>query len=362
MIRVALGLALSGVLASPSLAQAVVEPAPADPGPLADRGASRCPHCIHIAVEVTDKKGHPVSELSAGDFSLFDNDQPEKLVDFHAVEADHPAKMPLRVLIVIDAINQDFLSTARERDGLADFLKQNDGKLAHPTSFAILTDYGVKVEDGPTQNGNELLASLDKSRSELRTINRSAGAYGAGERLAQTLNHMSNMITYEQKQPGRKLVLFLSPGWPVLSYAARDMDTEHKAQIFHGIVTMTNALRAANVTLYCLEPTEGDTFFYDSFLKPVAKAYQADYSNVALQVLAVHTGGTVITDGNDVKGEINSALADASAYYEISFPAAPAGETTEYHAITVKVEKPRLKVRTTAGYYAEPPQSGVGMP
>lgn len=362
LIRVALGFILSGALAIPSLAQAVVEPAPADSGPLASGPQGRCPHCIHIAVEVTDKKGQAVGGLAANDFSLFDNNQPEKLVDFRAVEAHAPVTIPLRVLIVIDAVNADYLVVARERDGLADFLKQKGGKLAYPTSIAILTDYGVKIEDGPTEDGNELLASLSKSRSEFRTINRTAGTYGAGERLAQMLNHVSNMVTYEENRPGRKLVLFLSPGWPVLSYAARDMDTEHRKQIFHDIVAMTNALRRANVTLYCLEPTEQDTFFYDSFLKPVTKAYDADYSSVALQVLATHTGGKVITDGNDIKGEINSAVADASGYYEMSFQVSAVDESIEYHAITVKVEKPWLKVRTTAGYYSTPAQSNLGAP
>jgi hypothetical protein len=46
-------------------------------------------------------------------------------------------------------------------------------------------------------------------------------------------------------------------------------------------------------------------------------------------------------------------LRDATSYYSLSFEAAPAGEGTQYHALRVKVDKPGLSVRTTAGYYVQ---------
>ena len=35
---------------------------------------------------VTDKKGHPIRELQPGDFTVFDNDEPQRLLAFRARE------------------------------------------------------------------------------------------------------------------------------------------------------------------------------------------------------------------------------------------------------------------------------------
>jgi len=343
-----------------SIAQVVVEPAPMQHGPLDHH--SICKHCVRLVVEVSDKKGHPVNGLAASDFTVLDNNEPQKLLSFRAVNSQDAAPASLRVLIVIDAINADYQTVARERDGLADFLKQNDGKLPYPVSIAVLTDSGVKVEAGPTEDGKELLTALNNNRSEFRTIIRTQGVFGAGERLEDMLNHLGDLVTNEEHQPGRKLVLFLSRGWPMLAYSGRDIDTEHRAQLFHELQRLTNGLLNANITLYCLAPTEDELFLYQDFLKPVTRAYQAGYENVSLQVLAEHTGGLVLMDGNDIKGEINSSVQDAGSYYVMLYETPPAGEGTDYHAIRVNVDKPKVKVRTTAGYYLGSAQTAKAIP
>ena len=53
-----------------------------------------------------------------------------------------------------------------------------------------------------------------------------------------------------------------------------------------------------------------------------------------------------------VTDELNTAVRDASASYELTFAAAEGDRVNEYHALDVRVDKPNVKVRTTAGYYA----------
>jgi hypothetical protein len=127
---------------------------------------------------------------------------------------------------------------------------------------------------------------------------------------------------------------------------------------FNSIVELSNGLRAAHVALYAIDPFElGRTnpFFYESFLKGVPNADKAEYSDLALQVLAVHSGGTVQITNMDIKGGINTAIRDADAYYTLTFAAPPADRTNEYHDLHLQVDKPDSVVRTTSGYYANVP-------
>jgi hypothetical protein len=74
-----------------------------------------------------------------------------------------------------------------------------------------------------------------------------------------------------------------------------------------------------------------------------------------LQVLSEHSGGQVIIGGNDIKAEINAVLRSAADSYTLVFERAPGGRATEYHAIRVTIDKPAVKVHTTAGYYVSGP-------
>ena len=355
----ACGCILLAQLAALSSAQAIL-PVAQQPVPPASAPSPLCAGCMSIDVNVTNKSGHPIADLTAGDFTLLDNNQLRTPVDFRAVNKQHPPADPVQVFIVLDAINADYLVIARERDDLGAFLKQNGGELPYPVTIAFFTETGTNLREGPTQNGKVLLASLDSAQAKLRTLTRSAGVWGAGERLQQSLDQFRDLVDYEAKQPGRKLLLFVSPGWPMLSYAGRDVEMNQRNWIFDTMVQITNSLREANISLYALYPFNlgnTDPYSYQSFLKGVTKITQAQYPGLALQVLAEHSGGEVIVNGNDIKGEINTAIQDASAYYTLTFDAAPATGSTDYHALSVKVDKPGLRVRTTAGYYIQPGQA-----
>ena len=62
--------------------------------------------------------------------------------------------------------------------------------------------------------------------------------------------------------------------------------------------------------------------------------------NLVLQVMATHSGGLVLNSSNDLANELNTCVADASTYYEMSFDSAPADHVNEYHELTVKTDKP----------------------
>jgi VWFA-related protein len=311
---------------------------------------------LSIDVEVTDKLGHNVRDLSANEFTLLDDGSPVKLTNFAAVTSNAPTSTPVRVIIVIDAINAPFTTVARMREQLGEFLAEDGGQLAHPTSIAVLSQWGLKVTNNSSTDGKALLATLNNANGELRDIGRSAGIYGAADRLEWSVSQLAQLAAVEATKPGRKLMLFISPGWPLLSWAGIDEQTKARQWTFDSIVSLTNGLRDAHITVSCISPYElgrGNPFYYQTYLKAVPTPKQAEYPDLALQVIATHTGGVVQTNGYDILGALNTAIRDAGSYYTLTFEGAHADHLNEYHALQLKVDKPGVKVRTTYGYYAQ---------
>ncbi len=154
----------------------------------------------------------------------------------------------------------------------------------------------------------------------------------------------------------------ISGGWPMLPRAGEQEDEKQGNWVFNSIVQLTNGLRESQITLFCLDPFDlgrSNPFYYQGYLKGVALAKQAQYPNLALQVLAEHSGGEVLIKGKDITGDLKLAVRDANAGYDLTFAAAPGDRPNEYHALQVQVDKPDVKTRTVSGYYARPQPVGV---
>jgi VWFA-related protein len=316
---------------------------------------------IQLDLIVTDKSGRQIPGLQQQDFTLLDNKLPQKILSFAEVGASPAApEPPSEVVLLIDTVNTSFQSVSYERSQVEGFLKQNGGKLAHPTSIIFFADLNTQVQTVPTRDGNALVADFEKNETALRTIRRSQGFYGAVERLDLSLRTLGTLAAYESRRPGRKLLVWISPGWPMLSGPRIDLSNKEQQDLFQSVVSMSTALRQARITLYGIDPLGtadaggGRTFYYESFLKGVRKANDVAAGNLALQVLAVQSGGRVFNSTNDLTGAVESCATDASNYYVLTFDAPPAEHPNEYHGIEVKTDKPGLTVRTRTGYYAQP--------
>ena len=155
-------------------------------------------------------------------------------------------------------------------------------------------------------------------------------------------------------------MIWVGSGWPLLSSARYHMDPRNQASFFHSIVDLSTSLREARVTLYGVIPLDLDRgnqayeYMYQNYMKGVTTAKQADAGNLSLQVLAEQSGGRAIGPTGDIYGGIVRAVADANAYYQLSFDSAPANKVDVYHALEITVDKPGMTARTNTGYYAQP--------
>jgi VWFA-related protein len=311
---------------------------------------------IHLDVVVAPKSGPPVAGLQQQNFTLVDNKSPQPITSFRAVSA---GQVPVQIILMIDAVNTRFDTVAYERDQIKKFLLANSGHMAHPTTIAVLTDKGTQIQKEFTTDGNALNDSLDHYTIGLREITRSTGIWGANDRTQISLTAMSQLAAYAATLPGRKVILWISPGWPLLSGVRIDLDSKQQEQIFNNVVSFSTQLRQANVTLYNINPLgPGENLlragYYQEYVKGISKPGQTDLGDLGLQVLAIQSGGLAIESNSDVAGMLERCLTDLESWYEISFDSPAAERPNEYHHVEVRVDKPGLNARTRDGYYAQP--------
>ena len=311
---------------------------------------------IHLDVVVSAKSGLPVTDLQRQDFTVLDNKAPQTITSFQAVSG---RQAPIEVVLVIDAVNTNYATVAFERTQIGKFLEAEGGHLEYPMAFAIFTDKGIQPPEEFSSDGNALSAVLDREDIGLRSILRSTGFYGAVERLQLSLNALHQLIAIEKSRPGRKIILWVSPGWPLLSGPNTTLESKQQQALFADIVNLSTELRQTRITLYSINPlgnreSVSNASYYEEFLKGVSKPSQVVIGNLGLQVLAVQSGGLALNLSNDVAGSLQKCLTDAAPYYEISFNSASAEKPDEYHHLEIKLARPGLAARTRQAYYAQP--------
>jgi VWFA-related protein len=311
---------------------------------------------IDLDVVVTPKSGPPVSGLQQQDFTILDNKIPQTITSFRAVRG---REAPVEVIIVIDDVNTGIEHIAYERSEIGKFLKMDGGQLSYPVALAFLTDDGIKLQGDYSNDGNALSASLDKYELGLHTIRRSS-LYSASDRFQVSLKALFQLGASLAARPGRKIILWISPGWPLLASPGIEQQTSSKQQqqIFDNVVSISTLLRQGRITLYSIDPLGSADFarssWWEAYVKGVSKVSQADWGNLALQAIATQSGGLALTSSNDITGSAKECVDDALAYYEISFAPPLDQKPDEYHHLEVRVSDRKLTARTRQGYYAKP--------
>jgi VWFA-related protein len=358
---------------------------------------------LTLDVVVTDATGNPVSGLQLQDFTVLDNKKAAKLASFQAATASAArADSAVEILLVVDAINASYGNVALAEDQIKLFLQRNGGRLAQPVSIVFVSDSDPKTKDGASdpkstmalqhreafvhripasQDGSLLIKTLDKNGPTLHRILEAQGKEGQSERVRLSLVALNFIATAEAAKPGRKILIYISPGWPLMS----ESSAKTKEQLFDSVLYFSDILRDARITLYNINP-EGVTSapppsidtsignpvlrgelmqtgmpssvqantgpgYYESFYKGVSTAKQASVNDLALQVLAHQSGGLVLAGNNNIERQIARCAAEASAFYVLSYDFPAAKSSDQYHDLEVRIDKPGLAARSRTGFY-----------
>jgi VWFA-related protein len=326
---------------------------------------------IHIDVSVKDPKGDSRTGISAKDFTLLDEGSPAKILSLRAANEDRAQddenERLSEVVLVLDHVNLSDVQFSLVRREAVRFLRQAGGRLACPTSVYVFTMGGLYASAIPTVDGNELADAIARDhfpRTLWQIPQARAGdisdlnnrRYLLWDKALQTIY----TIAIERRdKPGRKLVVWLGPGWPVNLGAQQHRDND-----FYSLVELSTRIREAR-TVICQvtdwpDPQEFN-FAYTNFLAGIRSVPELENSGVirpfahfALQVLAIQSGGLILDDSPDIPRGIDHCIQDAGAFYTLSFDPPHAAHTDEYHDLKVEVASPGLSAHTTTGYYNQP--------
>ena len=344
---------------------------------------------ILINVQVADSSGHAVTGLDATSFTLKVNRHPEKIVSFRPVQ-DGGATADAHAFFLVDMLNNSARDLALEQKAIAK-LSESARLLPLPTSLAVLTEKGMEVGRA-SRNAQDLAAELKQSArndhlssctedwnnaalgkdiaiTSLEDVERVRNRGKAADRVGDCLNEKYRLsftalvafARHQQDVPGRAILIWIGPGWPVLSGSGFSPDTPDVRQRFFGnLVQASTQLREGQVTLDAVSwPASSpiaklSSSDLDSLMRETSTAAQAGPRSVAMPALAHISGGQVYVQQKDLAQELAACLADANSYYVLGFDSAPSAVTDEFRAIEVTVDRPGVTVRTSTGYFAQP--------
>lgn len=307
---------------------------------------------IRLDVIVTDPAGKPVAGLAAQDFTLLADKEPQKLVSFEAYGggADQP-EQPVQLIVVIDGVNNGFSELGLMRQGVERFLRQNGGRLAHPVSLILFTADGAQALAPPSTDGNQLADLVKQIKPSVRNLGL--------EPFPLSIRALARIAQDETKVEGRKLLLWLGPGWesPIPNPSVMTArDEQNRKDYFDYGILLSTRLRQARIALY--GGYAAGTYFDRDFLKGVRRVTDEDPRDLSLGVLAIESGGrgglAYINRDVDTAEQLNSFAAEADVFYTLSFSPPPNEPLGDYRDLKVVVDKPGLTARTNTGYYNQP--------
>jgi len=320
---------------------------------------------IHLDIAGRDEKGRSFGNLTATDPTLLQDGAATNILSFHRSNANSQDERLSEVCLVLDEVDLSPVQFALVKDDAINFLRSNGGILAQPVSILWVKADGVYTSALFTIDGNGLAQDI-ASNHVFRTnwMFHSKPDPGVTVRDAlwnDVLQTVYGLALKWRDKPGRKALIWIGYGWSVLGRL------DAKGGPFPVIVELSTRIREARMVIYDITPwpdpeipvhNKIPTIDYRRFLSgvrlPSDPGLQSPVPYFALPVLAVQSGGLVLDNSQNLKGDIGSCIADASDFYTVSFDPPHAAQPDEYHDLNALIGPAQLQMRAGHGYYNQP--------
>ncbi len=325
-------------------------------------------HVVVLDVVVTDKAGHPVAGLTKENFALREDGKPQTIRSFEAVAAGQPSSESTpHTILLIDEMNTEFTDMAFARYSMDKLLKRGSA-LSEPTALYVLTNGGIKILANYTRDPLVLDAAL-KQHAAVLPWRLHRGFWNTVDRINISLTALLQIAAANAGVPSRKNIVWISPGFPIFS--PLNLTAANQQKIFEAIRRLSDKLLKARISVYSIDPRgvygvfNGIAFTnnvqFSAYVDALTRANQAAFGDLAIQTLAVQTGGRALYGRNDVDAEIATTLADAATYYTLSYTPTNRDYDSKFRKVLLTVPgHPEYLIRTRDGYYALP--GGASMP
>jgi VWFA-related protein len=316
---------------------------------------------VQVDAVVTDKNGTPITDLTAKDFHLWDDNKEQTISNVSLETHSGAGAAPAYTILLFNNPSLDSPSNTRAREAAAKFVAANAG----PSNLMAVAEYGNSLV--VTQNFTADAQRLQQVVSGVQQAGSLNDAIGVPGTTASNVNGGSTMgqsnvgdIAGREGQrrflqavaslggslsniPGRKTMVLFSSGMPIDSTVTPTM------------TSAINFCNRANVSIYPLESTgllSNDTVSVIDKSQPQTASSRARGGNPMnqdptptssttdqiLHALARGTGGYVSQNGNDMIGMLAKVVKEEGGYYLLSYspPESPDGSC---HALRVKADK-----------------------
>lgn len=374
---------------------------------------------VNIDVFVTDKKGNRVRGLTQADFQVFEDGKPMAITNFYAVADDGasesaasapppvpatPAPSPrppaaleipedqrLHLVIYVDNWNIQPFHRNRVFTGLREFLRT---QLRRGDRVMLMTyDREAHVRRPFTSDPTAIASALfeveklsangtrqDSERREvLREIKDTEDAGTAANRarmyaesvyndLQFSIDSIKNAVSSLAGLPGRKAVLYVSDGLPLVAgedafHAVQEKFSEGSSAVlesrsfdasrrFRELIASANSNR---ITFYTLDAAglRVSTSVSAEEAGPSASGFvdSVHWNNIqqSIRILADETGGVAILNSNDPTKGLRKMGEDLRNYYSLGYTPVHSGDG-RYHEVEVKTKNRDWVVRHREGY------------
>ena len=321
---------------------------------------------VRIDVIVADARGRALDNLSATDFELREDGEPQSIDEVRFVKVDRAAggtqPPPIRserdehaeaasgntrlVAIFLDDYHVGGgATTERVRETLTRFV---DRDLGPRDLVTVMKPLDSLLAIRLTRDRDEVHQAIDafdgrKGAYEPRTAferNYLATTPGSIEaaRAQLTMSALSALaIHLGSLGDARKTIVLVSEGLP---RAERRRGLE-PLPTFESVVRAANR---SNVSIYVVDPRRSPAGGDDG-------GTIAGNPQETLRALANETDGEAIVNAADLDNAMRRIVGDASAYYLVTYHSARS-EDGQFHDVQVQVKRPDVRVRARKGYWA----------
>jgi len=325
---------------------------------------------VVVDVVVLDKTGHPVSSLDRSQFEITENGVPQQIAAFDPPSAHRmPAGSAPMVhgtadlerigdapvdILVLDELNNSFGEAANARLQMLSFLHKQPEVLPVPTLLLVASESRFQVLHDYTQSRDELLKSVEKHFASPPVQLDSTGL------LVETLGILSQIAESSKGTVGRKNVLWVGSGYPVVNTML--LPTSSEGTLQDAIRRVTDRMLDARVVLMLIDPKGvqavdqgGENFAtMDDMSAGIAPITGPFTGKLDFGTFAIATGGQIFAVSNDVDAEIGRSAESSQVFYTLAYTSTTGNDNpAAYRKIRIHIQDRSLRAVTRDGYFPE---------
>jgi VWFA-related protein len=393
---------------------------------------------VLVDVLATDRQGNVVTGLTKEDFEIYEDGRSQTInsLDFiklqEAVTGKEDKEVPQRektFFVIFDSINSTKRILDRNRDEIMEKLLALL-RMGHEVMvFELREDKNMEVLQALTTDEELITAAVKKAsgsiwvdkaadalsmphvlagdpirrredmdshrsiEQQFKVTNRQMYEMQTRKRFEKTISGLLSAMNVIKDLPGRKPVLYISSGFPNISFEtmydvkggidqgfARSQVSMAKVKdpfkvlgktksrqgsdIFHDLMQFANS---HNISFYTMDPDNYLRFVlpdiaYDNFPRKISSSYdfstfQDEITEIKrielnnLTTLAEVTGGTTLQGGERFDNFEKYIVRDLSSHYELSYYPTRTKPDGDYHKIKVDIKKEGVRIKAREGYF-----------